>query len=224
MKYIAEVNKESTKITRMNAMESQDVDACMQKKGEVFERIKGPLWMLVNYTIFEASGQAEQTKLIIDNLNELLIQDSKLHCQKPNADISIIRIVDATCEKEELKRTEVYLNQIDKVISTLFKTMTDEDKKDATLGFLDLKVLFENSKAKLFEEELICRHEVHQLKKVYMPQLKLCLDQMMNQNLDLSRMTRVQRISCAKELRNKIDDMKLKLLHFEVTRSLNTIG
>ena len=47
--------------------------------------------------------------------------------------------------------------------------------------------------------------------------------QFMNPRLDFSMMNRIERISCAKELRDQIDSRMLKLLQFEVTRSLGKI-
>ena len=45
----------------------------------------------------------------------------------------------------------------------------------------------------------------------------------MNPKLDFASMNRIERITCAKELRDKIDTRMLKLLQFEVTRSLDQI-
>jgi len=67
--------------------EREEVDACRQKEREVFERIKRPLWALVNTTIFEADGQAHQTKMVIDKINADLIRGRKEYCCSVNGDV-----------------------------------------------------------------------------------------------------------------------------------------
>jgi hypothetical protein len=54
-------------------------------------------------------------------------------------------------------------------------------------------------------------------------QLNKCMAQFMNGKLKFSEMSRLQRISCTKELRDAMDLRMGKLLQFELEKSLNEI-
>ena len=54
-------------------------------------------------------------------------------------------------------------------------------------------------------------------------QLNKCMAEFMNGKLKFSEMSRLQRISCTKELRNAMESRMGKLLQFELEKSLNEI-
>ena len=56
------------------------------------------------------------------------------------------------------------------------------------------------------------------------PQLNKCMAQFMNAKLKFGEMSRLQRISCTKELRTVMESRMSKLLQFELENSLNEIG
>ena len=54
-------------------------------------------------------------------------------------------------------------------------------------------------------------------------QLNKCMAEFMNGKLKFSEMSRLQRISCTKELRSSMETRMGKLLQFELEKSLNEI-
>merc|ERR1712106_1163318 len=128
------------------------------------------------------------------------------------------------CEWEEYEQTKEYLSKVDEVIQeSLFKAKDDSAQMTALLGFVDIQGLYDKRVKKLFEEELVCPDEVKMIKKEYMTQLNKCMAEFMNGKLKFSEMSRLQRISCTKELRNAMESRMGKLLQFELEKSLNEI-
>jgi len=93
----------------------------------------------------------------------------------------------------------------------------------ALLGFVDIQTLFDARVKKLFEEKLECPGEVQIIKKDYMTQLNKCMAEFMNQKLKFTEMSRNQRISCTKVLRNIMESRMSQLLKSELEKSLNEI-
>jgi hypothetical protein len=129
------------------------------------------------------------------------------------------------CEWEEYEQTKAYLEEVDKTIQeNLFKKADDKDaKKDTLLGFVQIQSLFDARVRKLFEDEVRCPGELDQIKKEYMVMLNKCMIEFMRPSVDFSTMSRFQRISCIKELRNELEDRTAKLLQFELNDSLSAI-
>jgi hypothetical protein len=129
------------------------------------------------------------------------------------------------CEWEEYEQTKAYLEEVDKTIQeNLFKKADDQDaKKDTLLGFVQIQSLFDGRVRKLFEDEVRCPEELNQIKKTYMPILNKCMIEFMRPSVDFSTMSRFQRISCIKDLRNDLEDRTAKLLQFELNDSLSAI-
>merc|ERR1719228_254432 len=224
MKYIVEINAASTDIVTMKAMAGGTIDNCTQVKGEVYEKIKGPLWMLVNTTIFEATGEATLVQTMIAAMKEQLDELHNKYCQEPDIQDFVKESDDVNCEWLELEQTNEYLAQIDKIIeASLYKTKDKGSRTSAMMGFVEMRVLFDGRVTQLFKEGVVCPMELMEIKTVYMGQLNKCMAEFMNPRLDFDAMNRIQRITCAEELRDKIDSRMIKLLQFEVTRSLGEI-
>merc|ERR1712013_301579 len=101
------------------------------------------------------------------------------------------------CDWEEYEQTKEYLGKIDEIIQdSLFKDSGEESKLDAILGFVEIQGMLDKRVKKLFEDELTCPDEVSVIKKQYMQQLNKCMAQFMNNKLEFSKMSRIQRISC----------------------------
>ena len=58
---------------------------------------------------------------------------------------------------------------------------------------------------------------------VFRTQLNKCMAEFMNGKLKFSEMSRLQRISCTKKLRNSMETRMSTLLQFELEKSLNEI-
>jgi len=128
------------------------------------------------------------------------------------------------CEWEEYEKTKEYLVEVDNTIQEgLFKAKKDEDKTTALLGFVKIQEMFDKRVKKLFEEEVQCPEELNTIKKEYMNQLNKCMIEFMNPKVKFSEMTRLQRISCIKGLRNSMEDRTAKLLQYELEKSLSGI-
>merc|ERR1719420_86699 len=93
----------------------------------------------------------------------------------------------------------------------------------ALLGFVDIQGFFDKRVKKLFEDELVCPDEVTTIKKDYMTQLNTCMAQFMNTKRKFTDMSRLDRISCTKELRNSMETRMADLLKTELENSLNEI-
>merc|ERR1712025_930480 len=105
----------------------------------------------------------------------------------------------------------------------LFKVEDDSAQMTALLGFVDIQGLFDKRVKKLFEDELVCPDEVTTIKKDYMTQLNTCMAQFMNTKRKFTDMSRLDRISCTKELRNNMETRMADLLKTELENSLNEI-
>jgi len=97
------------------------------------------------------------------------------------------------------------------------------DKTTTLLGFVEIQSMFDTRVKKLFEEEVRCPKELDQIKKKYMVILNKCMIEFMKPSVDFSTMSRFQRISCIKELRNELEDRTAKLLQLELEDSLTKI-
>eukprot|EP00092_Neocalanus_flemingeri_P080997 GFUD01101095.1.p1 GENE.GFUD01101095.1~~GFUD01101095.1.p1 ORF type:complete len:623 (-),score=238.28 GFUD01101095.1:389-2257(-) len=220
IKYITENNNEARDILTKKATEGV-IDECDQEKSEIYKMTKAPMWMLVNTTIFAGVDELEvMVEAMVTQLEELL----KQYC---GSDVVItVRTTDEgpNCEWEEYQQTKEYLIKVDDIIQeALFKAKDDSAQVTAILGFVDIQGLYDKRVKKLFEEELVCPDEVKVIKKEYMTQLSKCMAQFMNGKLKFSEMSRLQRISCTKELRNAMESRMGKLLQAELEKSLNEI-
>lgn len=217
--YINKINEDSRNILVLK-VESGELEQCDKDKLEVYNMIKGPMWMLVNYTIFSEMTEIQGMIVAMDGqLKGKLGQ----YCANTDVDIPITD-EGPNCEWEEYEKTKEYLVEVDNTIQEgLFKAQNDEDKTIALLGFVKIQEMFDKRVKKLFEDEAKCPDELTTIKKDYMKQLTKCMIEFMNPKVKFSSMSRLQRISCIKGLRNSMEDRTAKLLQFELEKSLSGI-
>jgi len=166
MQYLTTANGEMTTLLTQKAESEEGVlPDCEAEQLKVLEAIKGPLWMMVNITIF--GNEATMTEMIIA-LEAALDDMSREYCSQeprlpePTTDGN-------TCDLEEINAARQFISDIDVVISeSLFKTEDDEARKKAMLGFIELKSAMDDRVRQLFNDNLKCHDEVKQLKNVYM--------------------------------------------------------
>jgi len=221
IKYINDNNNEAREILIKKATEGE-IDDCEQEKSDIYKMTKAPMWMLVNTTIFSGVDELEvMVDAMIIQLEELLQQ----YCGSDEVTPSTQTGDDGpNCEWEEYEQTKEYLIKVDEIIQeALFKAKDDSAQMTALLGFVDLQGQYDKRVKKLFEDELVCPDEVKMIKKEYMSTLNKCMAEFMNGKLKFSEMSRLQRISCTKELRNAMETRMGKLLQFELEKSLNEI-
>jgi len=221
MKYISDNNNDAREILIKKATEGT-IDDCDREKSDIYKMTKAPMWMLVNTTIFSSTDELEvMVDAMITQLEELL----KQYCGSDEVTPSPQTGDDGpNCEWEEYEQTKEYLIKVDEVIQeSLFKAKDDSAQMTALLGFVDIQGMYDKRVKKLFEDELVCPEEVKMIKKEYMTQLNKCMAEFMNGKLKFSEMSRLQRISCTKELRSSMENRMGKLLQFELEKSLNEI-
>lgn len=220
--HINKINDDSRNILVLK-VETGELDQCDKDKLEVYNKIKGPMWMLVNQTIFSELAEISQFVLAVD---EELKKMLGLYCANTDVDITTVTDDDGpNCEWEEYEKTKEYLVEVDTTIQEgLFKAKTDADKTIALLGFVKIQEMFDKRVKKLFEDEVKCPDELQTIKKDYMPQLNKCMIDFMNPKVKFSQMTRLQRISCIKGVRNSMEDRTAKLLQFELEKSLSGLS
>lgn len=219
MKYIESTNDESTEIL-LEKIEG-NLTPCDQQKLDVYNKTKNTLWMLVNTTIFTET--TEEPLAMVEALEEmlnLLLQDYCTDAPRPKVDPS-----GPSCKWEEYEQTGEYITKIDEIIqNSLFKPAGDEAKKDAQVGFLDVKKQLDKRLSKLFNDGMICPEEVKTIKEEWMPKLGECLTVFMNPRIKFSQMTRMNRITCTKSFRTAMEVKRTNLLQSELNESINQIG
>jgi hypothetical protein len=202
------INEKLSEIAKNDANDKTE-DGDDQKKA-VLDMSKGPLWMLVNATIF---ADVDVVNSSIVAIKGALEQKRVEFCGPTKS----VRTGDK-CHEEEIKETKLWLEEIDKKIieASLFKVETaDKDqvktkKKDAIIAFVDLGDKLNKRVSKLFTDGAVCREELGKVKTTYMPQLTDCLDELTGEKLDFK--SRAERITCAKLLRDQMDARLLELL------------
>merc|ERR1711936_1392821 len=216
--YINKLNQDSRKLLTKKVTDGE-LDKCEKEELKVIEDCKGPMWMLVNTTIFET---LENVAGMVSVMDDELKNKRGDYC---NNDDTPPPPSTTNCEWEEYENTKTYLVEVDKTIQeNLFKAADSPDaKRDTLLGFVQIQSQFDARVKKLFEDEVRCPEELEQIKKTYMVILNKCMVEFMRPSVDFSTMSRFQRISCIKELRNELEDRTAKLLQFELNDSLSAI-
>jgi len=219
IKFINDINEQSRGIIT-EKVETGEIDDCQQEKLDIYTQIKAPLWMLVNTTIFAPSLDVLEEMVVVmtNQMDELL----NSYCSEEP--IKRIAPEGPNCEWEEYEETKKYLTKVDEIIQdALFKAKDDGAQMTALLGFVEVQTMLDKRVKILFENSLACPEEVNFIKKEYMPQLNKCMGEFMNGKLKFKEMNRIQRISCTKVMRNKMEDRMSELLSFELDKSLNEI-
>merc|ERR1711872_504770 len=218
IKYINDNSNDAREILIKKATDGE-IDECDQEKSHIYNKIKGPMWMLVNTTIFSDVSELEvMVDAMVTQLQDLLEE----YCDPTTTPITTPD--GPNCEWEEYEQTKEYLVKVDEIIQeALFKGNDDSAQMTALLEFVTLQGQYDKRVKKLFEDKLICPDEVKVIKKEYMPQLNKCMAEFMNGKLKFSEMSRLQRISCTKVLRTAMETRKAELLKVELEKSLNEI-
>jgi len=215
--YINKINDEARKILT-DKVNSDDgtVPECEKEKKEVIDKCKGPMWMLVNTTIFDTY---ENVVSMVDVMDESLKTKRNKYCKGGDDGPPP---PSSSCQWEEYEKTREYLVEVDNVIQNgLFK---EADRKKTLIGFVDIQAMFDKRVKKLFEDEVRCPAELTLIKKTYMPILTRCMAKFMRSSLDFDNLSRFERISCIKELRNELEARTAELLQFELEDSLAAIN
>jgi len=222
IKYITDVNSKNRDILIQKAQDGA-LEQCEEEKRNVYETIKGPMWMLVNSTIFSGIEETQVMAVaLIDLMKGLKVQFCGVEDGDPIRDIGD---EGPNCQWEEYQQTKEYLEKIDDLIQdNLFKSTDDGSKLNAILGFVEIQSQFDTRVKKLFENELICSEEATFIKKTYMDQLQACMIEFMSPRVKFSEMSRQDRIQCTKNLRTTMETRMADLLRVELENSLNDIG
>jgi len=214
--YINGLNTKSSQLLKKK-VESADgkLEKCDQEELQVINDCKGPMWMLVNTTIFES---LEEVRAMVVVMDEQLKEKRGDFCDNdegpPPTD-------DNNCEWEEYEHTKKFLIKVDDVIQKgLFK---NADKTNTLIGFVETQSMFDERVKKLFVDEVRCPGELDQIKKKYMVLLNKCMVEFMRPSVDFANMSRFQRIQCIKGLRNELEDRTAQLLQYELNNSLKAI-
>lgn len=222
MQYLTKANTEMTALLKQKA-ESEDgatLEDCGREELEVLEAVKGPLWMMVNVSIFETEDVLGE---MITALEAALDEMGGKYCSLTPKSDPVPTGEDDTCDLEEINKARDFIQEIDDIISeNLFKAGDDDvqARRDAMLGIIDLKSLMDDRVRQLYIGEPICHEEVHQIKNTYNDQLTKCLAEMMNPRVDFGSKSRAERVQCVKELRIAIEDRRGVLLLREVEKSI----
>merc|ERR1711936_717408 len=195
--YINRLNGRSSALLR-EKVNKGELGECEQEELKVIDDCKGLMWMLVNTTIFESVESVTAMVSVMDDELKAKRGDYCNTSDDPPAPPT------TNCDWEEYENSKDYLSEVDKVIQDgLFKKA---DKTTTLLGFVEIQSMFDTRVKKLFEEEVRCPKELDQIKKKYMVILNKCMIEFMKPSVDFSTMSRFQRISCIKELRNELED------------------
>jgi len=219
IKYINTINAQTKTILIKKVMEG-NLDDCEKEELEIFNVLKQPFWMLVQTAIQE--DDVGELQIMVGTLIDLLQEELEKYCTKGNTRKGSQE--GQKCEWEEYEQSKEYLIKVDEIIQdSLFKDPNENSKLDAILGFVDIQKILDDRVKKLFEDQLVCPEEVTVIKKQYMPQLTKCMAQFMNKKLELSKLSRLQRISCTKELRTTMEERVTKLLRDELEETFNQL-
>lgn len=220
--HINKINEDSRNIVILKVeSETGELDQCDKDKQEIYQSIKGPMWMLVNTTIFSEMGEIQT---MVESSKALLQEQLGKKCANADVPATVESDEGPQCDWEEYEQTKEYLVEVDNTIQEgLFKASDDSAKTTALLGFVKIQEMFDKRVKKLFEEEVKCPEELDMIKKEYMGVLQKCMIEFMNPKVKFSEMSRLQRISCIKGLRNMMEDRTAALLQAELEKSLSSI-
>jgi len=221
--YLTQLNTEMTNLlTTKIESEEGELEKCDQETLEVINSAKAPLWMLVNITIF---GDGAIMNEMVVALNAALLEMRTKYCDSSSqVSIAVTDDDDNKCYLEEIDTAGEWIVEIDQNIATnLFKTGDDQGqaRTDAMLGFLELKSNMEERVRQLFQENLVCKEEVDQIKQFYSEHITRCLGEMMNPKYRFETKTRAEKVQCIKGLRVAIEQRRGELLLKEVERRIN---
>merc|ERR1712113_249881 len=149
--FINKINEESRTLLKKKVnSETVELDECDQEKMKVIKDCKGPMWMLVNTTIFDTLDNVIQ---MVDAMDDQLKVKRGEYCDD---DPSPPPSTDSNCEWEEYEETRNYLVKVDEVIQeSLFKEADEGKAAEKKIYMVTLnKCMIDFMKPKLKFEEL----------------------------------------------------------------------
>jgi len=194
-----------------------ELDICDKEKLDVLESVKGPMWMMVNITIFESKEILNEMIIAV----EVALNDKQSQYCGSEPQRKVPTDEEDTCDFDELNKAADFISEIDEIISeNLFKGTDDEARKEAMVGIIDLKSEMDDRVRAIYNAATICHEEVNQIKTVYMDQLTQCLVEMMNPRISFTTKSRAERVACVKQLRVTIEDRRGELLMREIEKRI----
>merc|ERR1719180_428122 len=187
---------------------------CEQEQLKVIDDCKGPMWMLVNTTIFDT---LENVVAMVNAMDEQLKLKRGVYCKGDPFPLPPTPTASGKSTRTQGSTSSRWTT------SSRRASSRPEKKTETLIGFVDIQAMFDKRVKKLFEDEVRCPAELEQIKKKYMIILNRCMISFMNPKVDFEDLNRFQRISCIKELRNELEDRTAKLLQFELNASLSAI-
>merc|ERR1712172_201419 len=136
---MGKANTEMTNLLKQKA-ESEDgatLEGCEGEKLEVLIAVKGPLWMMVNVSIFETEDVLGE---MITAFEAALDEMGGKYCSGIIRSDPVPTGDDDTCDLEEINKARDFIQEIDDIISeNLFKAGDDDvqARRDAMLGIID---------------------------------------------------------------------------------------
>ncbi|TRY76845.1 hypothetical protein TCAL_06875 [Tigriopus californicus] len=222
MQYLTQTNADMTDLLREKA-ENDELDECGMEKLDVINKVKGPLWMMVNITIF---GDANTMTEMVNALEQALSEMRSQYCGPDNSTAPEPKSDDTNeCDLEEINKAKEWISDIDEIIANdIFKNENDEGRRKAMLGLIDLKSVMDDRVRELFQDNLQCKEEVEQIKNIYAQKITDCLSEMMNPRYRFDLLGRAERVQCVKDLRILLEDRRGVLLMREIEARINRIG
>eukprot|EP00095_Tigriopus_kingsejongensis_P007137 maker-scaffold687_size111633-snap-gene-0.26 protein:Tk07137 transcript:maker-scaffold687_size111633-snap-gene-0.26-mRNA-1 annotation:"pollen specific glycine-rich protein grp16" len=222
MQYLTQTNSDMTDLLREKA-QNGELDECGSETLEVIDKIKGPLWMMVNITIF---GDANTMSEMVNALEQALTEMRSQYCGPDNSTAPEPKSDDTDeCDFEEINKAKEWITDIDEIIAQdIFKNEADEGRRNAMLGLIDLKSTMDDRVRELFQDNLQCKEEVEQIKNIYAQKITECLAEMMNPRFRFDLLGRAERVQCVKDLRILIEDRRGVLLMREIEARINRVG
>ncbi|QQP40806.1 Uncharacterized protein FKW44_014978, partial [Caligus rogercresseyi] len=211
------------------------LEDCDAEKLEVINKIKGPLWMMVNTTIFGNKDIVVQMSIALGteycgaNVPSVRPDSNEVMCDEEEIENSKEWIKETSLTYDPEFISHFYLMHsmdIDTIISeNLFKAGedADKDKQEAMIGLIELKSSMDKRVKKLFQNNLECKEEVEQIKNIYTDKLMQCLAEMMNPRINFEDLARSSKVRCVKQLRVAMEDRRGELLMREIEKKIRGI-
>jgi len=222
MTFLTQTNTDMTDLLKMKAQDGE-LDDCGNEELEVINKIKGPLWMMVNITIF---GDGATMGEMIGALETALTEMRSQYCGPDDSPVVNDRNTDIPdCDLNEINTARDWITDIDTVISEdIFKSEDEDARRKAMLGLIELKSAMDDRVRELFQNNLQCKEEVEQIKNIYGQKVTECLAEMMNPRFRFELLGRAERVQCVKTLRIQMEDRRGVLLMREIENRINQIG
>jgi len=192
-----------------------DIDDCERQKLDAYNMTKGPMWMLVNSTIFH---EVPEVTAVIKMMKVELKKKLQDACDNKSPPPPITDN-GGGCEWAEYESTKGFVDDVDNHIHKTF--YNGKDLTEILLAFVDLQKKFDERVKTLFVDEAQCGDELQNIKTSYMPIVRDCMNVFMADDFKLESMTRKDRLACIKGLRTVMEVRNTELLQIELESSFN---